>query len=108
MVPTYLGASPMDDKEIIANHRFSLMSLAMVAASLEDFASQIIRRVLAGGALNDETFASIKTTCIINLKNSQASGLPIETEAQAFRKALSDLEQFMNGAIFKARNAQKS
>jgi hypothetical protein len=94
----------MDNQDHIRNLQESGMQLGMLALSLEDFSIQIIRHVLRGGVLDDEAFSEIKATAIRNLKNSAATGLSIEREAETFRKALEDFDKLMDDAILKGRS----
>ncbi len=93
----------MSERDYTTNLLISTMQLSMVAASLEDFSAQIIRHVLSGGTLDDEAFTVIKASCIRNLKNSEATGVPIEYETEAFVKAVSNLEHLIDSAIIKGR-----
>lgn len=93
----------MTNPEYVENLKSSALQLGMIALSMEDFASQIIRHVISGGELNDATFYSIKKNCINNLKNSESRGLPIDQEAKSFNQAISHFEALMDGAIAKGR-----
>jgi hypothetical protein len=83
-----------DDQEQFA----TVAMLGAVVFSLTDFAGQIIARGrksrLSRRALND-----IRKRCITNLKNFDSSGFPIELEAEVFRNAIQQLENFTEQAI---------
>jgi len=93
----------MAGRDLITNLQISLMQISMVMLSLEDFSAQLIRHALNGGAMDDEALAGIKASCVRNLKNSDAPGVPIEHETEAFRKAVDTLKQLIDSAIIKGR-----
>jgi hypothetical protein len=67
--------------------------------------NRIIRYVQGEGIPDDAALTAIKDDCINDLKNMEATGLPIETEADVFREAIAHLEQIMDRAIAEARQA---
>jgi hypothetical protein len=93
----------MTSPENFANLQASAMQLGLLALSMEDFSSKIIRHVHDGSKLDDEALSKIKDICIQNLKNSEAGGLSIQKEAKAFNQAVLNLEKLMDSAIFKGR-----
>jgi hypothetical protein len=67
--------------------------MAMVALTLSHFCRLIIRHVRANRPLDDEALEAMKLEAVTELKNSDASGMSLEVEAQAFRKAI---DNFLN------------
>jgi hypothetical protein len=78
---------------------------SLLVLGLQGFATQIIWHFQCGGILDDAALTTIKDKSIRNLKNMEATGLPIETEADVFREAIAHLEQIMDRAIAEARQA---
>lgn len=94
----------MADDQYVANLRQSAMMLGMVVLSLQDFAALVIGRAHAGGALDDAALDEIRSVALDNLRNSEAGGLPIKAEADAFGQALVQLDQLIVGAIKRGRD----
>jgi hypothetical protein len=92
----------MNDKEVAGWKRNAALA-SLLVLSLQGFAARIIRYVQGGGILDDAALTAIKDDCIRNLKNMEATGLPIETEADVFTEAIAHLEQIMDRAIAEAR-----
>jgi hypothetical protein len=94
----------MSVKEYVTGLETNAMILGIVALSLKDFSTQIIRHVSDGGLLDDAGFAALKTTCVRNLKNIAAQGVPLEQEAIALNEALIMFEQMMDLAVSRGRS----
>lgn len=92
-------------KEYIASLETNAMILGIVALSLKDFASQIIRRVGDCEALDDAGVAILKAICERNLKNIAAEGVPLEQEVHALNEALIMFGQMMDHAVTSGRAA---
>ncbi len=97
----------MSGRDPLTNYRLSLSQAGLVILALHDFAFLLIAHVSNGGALDDDALAAIRTTCLRNLKNADASGTSIEQQAEVFRKAVENVEQLMNDAIRRGRQPQQ-
>ncbi|MFJ1468800.1 hypothetical protein [Massilia orientalis] len=94
----------MSVKEYVAGLETNALILGIVALSMKDFATQLIRHVNAGGLLDDAGFAALKATCVHNLKNIAAQGVPLEQEATALNEALIMFGQMMDHAVSRGRD----
>lgn len=93
----------MSVKEYVTGLETNAMVLGIVALSLKDFSIQIIRYVSDGGLLDDAGFAALKATCVRNLTDIAAQGIPLEQEAKALNEALIMFEQMMDLAVSRGR-----
>lgn len=93
----------MSVKEDVAGLETNAMILGIVALSMKDFATQIIRHVNDGGLLDDAGFAALKAKCVRSLKNIAAQGMPLEQEATALNDALMMFGQMMDHVVSRSR-----
>jgi hypothetical protein len=103
LLKSLVAVLPMSVKEYVASLETNAMILGIVALSMKDFATQIIRHVNDDGVLDDAGLAALKATCVRNLKNIAAQGVPLEQEATALNEALIMLGQMMDHAISRGR-----
>ena len=85
------------------NLQQSAAALGLVAMSLQHFSSMLIRIGLDGGALNPDILAAVRDEVIRGLKNSQAFGVSMETEADTLGQAIRMLEPMVDQAISDAQ-----
>ena len=97
----------MSGRSVETNLRLSLGRAGLITMGLQDFAAKLIAHVSAGGTLDDNALASIRASCVLDLKNSDATGPSIEQQAEVFRKAIDDLEKLVDGAIQRGRQPQQ-
>ncbi len=85
------------------NLQRSAAALGLVAMSLQHFSSLLIRIGVDGGALKPEVLAALRDEVIRGLKNSQALGVSMETEADTLGQAIGMLEPMVDQAISDAQ-----
>lgn len=95
-------AGSMNNEEAAGWKRNAALA-TLLALGLQGFAARVIRHVQGAGILDDAALATIKDESIRDLKNMEATGLPVETEAEVFRQAIEQLEQLMDRAIAERR-----
>lgn len=91
------------DEAYKANLQQSAAALGLVAMSLQQFSSLLIRIGLEAGALKPEVLEALREQTIRGLKNSQATGISMETEVDTIGQALRMLEPMIEEAIAQAQ-----
>jgi hypothetical protein len=93
----------MDDKQILQNANRSATQAGMIALAFLDFAAKLIKHVRRGYPLDDASLATLRDSCIRDLKNSTMIGMSLEEEAETFRQAIENAEKLLDGAIARGR-----
>ena len=91
------------DEAYKQNLQQSAAALGLVAMSLQQFSSLLIRIGLEAGSLKPEVLEALREQTIRGLKNSQAVGISMETEADTIGQALRMLEPMIDEAITEAQ-----
>ena len=87
----------MDDKQILQNANRSATQAGLIALAFQDFAAKLIKHVRSGHALDDVCLATLRDTCIRDLKNSTMIGMSFEEEAETFRQAIENAQKLLDG-----------
>jgi hypothetical protein len=95
----------MDDKQILQNANRSATQAGLIALAFQDFAAKLIKHVRSGHALDDACLATLRDTCIRDLKNSTMIGMSFEEEAETFRHAIENAQKLLDGAIARGRQS---
>ena len=94
----------MSESDRETNLRMNLARMGVIAGGLQDFAAQLIAHASSGSTLDDGTLASIRTSCIQNLKNMDASGPSLEQQARFIGRAIEEFEKLVDEAIRRGRH----
>jgi hypothetical protein len=94
----------MDDKQILQNATRSAAQAGMITLVFENFTAQLIKYVLSGQLLDDDSLMMLRDNCIRDLKNSTMTGMSLEEEAEIFRQAVENAEKLLDAAITRGRN----
>ena len=89
------------DQDQIATLRASLAQLGVVLGGLSDFSARVIAHAKRGPRLSLQVLGEIREACIVNAKNTDVAGLPIQREAEMLGKAINDLDELLKSAIAK-------
>lgn len=93
----------MNNEETAIWRRSATVAI-LVTLALEGFVARAIRHVSSGGVLDDASVAAIKDDSIRNLKNMEATGLPIEADAEVFHQAIAQFNRAINRAVAEGRD----
>jgi hypothetical protein len=75
----------------------------MITLAFENFTAQLIRYVLSGHLLDDDSLMMLRDNCLRDLKNSTITGMSLEDEAEIFRQAVENAEKLLDAAIARGR-----
>lgn len=89
----------MDDKQVLQNATRSAAQAGMIVLAFQNFTAQLIKHVLSGNMLDDNSLMMLRDSCIRDLKNSTITGMSLEDEAEIFRQAVENAEKLLDGAI---------
>jgi hypothetical protein len=76
----------------------------MITLVFENFTAQLIKYVLSGQLLDEDSLMMLRDNCIRDLKNSTMTGMSLEEEAEVFRQAVENAEKLLDAAIMRGRN----
>jgi hypothetical protein len=76
----------------------------MITLVFENFTAQLIRYVLSGHFLDDDSLKMLRDNCIRDLKNSTMTGMSLEEEAEIFRQAVENAEKLLDAARTRGRD----
>lgn len=93
----------MDDKQILQNATRSAAQAGMITLAFENFTAQLIRYVLSGHLLDDDSLMMLRDNCLRDLKNSTITGMSLEDEVEIFRQAVENAEKLLDAAIARGR-----
>jgi hypothetical protein len=93
----------MDDKQILQNATRSAAQAGMITLVFENFTAQLIKYVLSGQLLDEDSLMMLRDNCIRDLKNSTMTGMSLEEEAEIFRQAVENAEKLLDAAILRGR-----
>ena len=79
----------------------------IVARRLYKFAGRVIAYGLRG-RLDAARLAQIRAEAVRDMKNVDASGFPIDEEAEILRQAIETFEQLIDAAIVEGRDAKET